>query len=108
MMSVNQTMKTSPTILAALTFTVALLACQPLLAAERATDDFESGWKFLQADVRGAEQPGFNDSKWKTISLPHDWSIAGPFAETNLAGGAGAFLPSGVAWYRKTFSLPDK
>jgi beta-galactosidase len=67
---------------------------------------FDTGWHFLQADSPGAEQPGFDDAKWKTVSLPHDWSIAGPFAETNLAGGAGAFLPSGVAWYRKKFSLP--
>jgi len=63
-------------------------------------------WRFLPAEVSGAEQPGFDDSQWKQVTVPHDWSIAGPFAETNLAGGAGAFLPSGVAWYRRSFALP--
>ncbi|MFM2295684.1 MAG: hypothetical protein RLZZ350_2097, partial [Verrucomicrobiota bacterium] len=59
------------------------------------------GWKFFQGDAPGAEQPNFDDSKWQTVTLPHDWSIAGPFAETNKTGGSGAFLPSGVAWYRQ-------
>jgi len=72
--------------------------------AARIVLPLDAGWHFVQADISGAEQPGFDDAKWKTVSVPHDWSIAGPFAETNLAGGAGAFLPSGVAWYRKTFA----
>lgn len=38
--------------------------------------------------------------------MPHDWSIEGPFAQTNKTGGAGGFLPSGVGWYRKHFTLP--
>jgi beta-galactosidase len=63
-------------------------------------------WRFMQGDAPGAEQPGYDDSQWKTVRVPYDWSIAGPFAETNLAGGAGAFLPSGAAWYRKRFALP--
>ncbi len=67
----------------------------------------DDDWRFLEADVIGAEQPGFNDAQWKLVRLPHDWAIEGPFAQTNLAGGAGAFLPSGVAWYRKHFSVPE-
>ena len=61
------------------------------------------GWKFFQGDAPGAEQPNFDDSQWQTVTLPHDWSIAGPFAATNKTGGSGAFLPSGVAWYRIHF-----
>ena len=67
---------------------------------------FDSDWRFLKADATGAEQPKFKDSAWRKLNLPHDWSIEGPFAETNLTGGAGAFMPSGIAWYRKHFSLP--
>jgi beta-galactosidase len=67
---------------------------------------FDGDWRFLKADAPGAEQPRYDDSKWRTVNLPHDWSIEGPFGETNLTGGAGAFLPSGVTWYRKHFSLP--
>ncbi len=78
----------------------------PLTAPARLTENFDAGWQFVQADTPGAEQNQFDDSTWQKVNLPHDWSIAGPFAETNLAGGAGAFLPSGVGWYRKHFSLP--
>ena len=63
----------------------------------------DTDWKFFQGNPSGAEQPGFDDSSWKQIDLPHDWSIAGPFAETNKTGGGGGFLPSGVAWYRQSF-----
>jgi beta-galactosidase len=75
-------------------------------AGAREIISFDDGWRFQKGDAPGAEQIGFDDSHWQPVSVPHDWSIAGPFAETNLAGGAGAFLPSGIAWYRKTFSLP--
>lgn len=74
----------------------------------RVTEAFDNGWHFLQADAAGAEAGGFDDSKWVTLDVPHDWSIAGPFAVTNKTGGAGAFLPSGVGWYRKQFAVPKK
>jgi beta-galactosidase len=74
----------------------------------RTTLPFDSGWRFLNTDSSGAEQPQFDDAPWTQINVPHDWSIAGSFAETNLTGGAGGFLPSGIGWYRKHFSLPEK
>ena len=76
------------------------------VADARLTKSFDAGWNFLKADATGAEQNNFDDSAWRKLDVPHDWSIAGPFAETNKAGGAGAWLPSGIAWYRKTFSPP--
>ena len=79
-----------------------------LAANARVTENFDAGWKFLSGDLPGAERPDLDDATWKPVTLPHDWSIAGPFAETNLTGGAGAFLPAGVAWYRKNFLLPEK
>src|SRR5664280_3249869 len=36
---------------------------------------FDSGWKFLRDSVAGAENPSFDDSGWRTLDLPHDWSI---------------------------------
>ena len=105
-MAVQTQMKITPTVsLAALAF--ALILINAPAASARVSEPFDAGWHFFQGDAPGAEDSGFDDSRWKTVSLPHDWSIAGPFAETNLAGGAGAFLPSGVAWYRKSFSLPN-
>ncbi len=80
--------------------------CLPIfLATAHAAENFDAGWRFLKADATGAEQIHFDDSTWRKLDLPHDWSIEGPFAETNKTGGAGAFLPSGVGWYRKHFTL---
>ena len=72
----------------------------------RVTESFDSHWQFVQSDPTGAETESFDDAKWRTLDVPHDWSIAGPFAATNKTGGAGAYLPSGVAWYRKGFTVP--
>ena len=68
---------------------------------------FDAEWRFCKGESEGAERPEFADASWQRLNLPHDWSIAGPFDESNPAGGAGAFLPSGVAWYRKAFTLPQ-
>lgn len=85
---------------------VVFLAFTACAAPARQTLNFDSGWHFHKTDVSGAEQPRFDDSAWQTVNVPHDWSIEGPFSETNKTGGAGAFLPSGIGWYRKSFSLP--
>ena len=67
--------------------------------------DFDAHWKFLQKDAAGAEQPGFEDSTWTALSVPHDWSIAGPVAQSNPSGQGGGYFPNGVGWYRKDFAL---
>lgn len=80
----------------------------PFVASAGALENFDAGWRFFKgdADTNRTAQSQFDDSGWREINLPNDWSIAGPFCETNPAGGAGAFLPTGVAWYRKHFTLP--
>ena len=88
------------------TVAVGVLVAAPTEPA-RITVSFDANWRFLKADSPGAEQPQFDDSAWRKLDVPHDWSIAGPFSETNRTGGAGGFLPSGVGWYRKHFLLPD-
>ena len=50
-------------------------------------------------------QPGFNDSGWRQLNLPHDWAIEGPF-DMRLAGATGKLPYFGAAWYRKTFAVP--
>ena len=85
----------------------AALVLLPFVASARVTENFDANWNFLEADATGAETNNFDDSNWQKLNLPHDWSIAGPFSETNKTGGAGAFLPSGVGWYRKHFTLPE-
>ncbi|MGA2174246.1 MAG: glycoside hydrolase family 2 TIM barrel-domain containing protein [Verrucomicrobiota bacterium] len=73
-----------------------------------ASVSFDDDWRFFKGDAEGAERPELSDAGWQAVRLPHDWSIAGPFDEQNPAGGAGGFLPSGVGWYRKEFTLPKE
>jgi len=76
-------------------------------AAPRLRDSFDFGWKFFKGDAPGAQQPEFADSAWRSLDLPHDWGIEGPFDEKAPASGQGAYLPAGVGWYRKRFRLPE-
>ncbi len=84
----------------------ALLISTALHAAPRTIQPFTADWRFTQSDPADAQSPAFDDATWQTVTLPHDWSIAGPVAETNPSGPAGGFFPTGIAWYRKTLTLP--
>ena len=84
---------------------IALLAATAASAADRLTAPLADGWRFIQGDPEGAETEGLDDSAWTAVSVPNDWAIAGPFDLKAQAGGAGAFLPTGVAWYRKTLDV---
>ncbi len=86
--------------------TVLLLAAIPLAAAPRTVLPLDLAWRFVKGDVPGAEKPEFSDAAWRTVRVPHDWAIEGPFDEKAPARGAGAFLPGGVGWYRKAFVSP--
>lgn len=73
----------------------------------RVRDSFDFGWKFHKGDAPGAQQPGFADTGWQDVDLPHDFSIEGPFSQDAPAKGQGGFLPTGVGWYRKHFTVPE-
>src|SRR6201996_5945469 len=64
-------------------------------------------WKFLLGDEKTASDINFNDSQWRLLDLPHDWSIEGEFKSTEPTGGGGGYLPTGIGWYRKQFTLPS-
>jgi beta-galactosidase len=70
---------------------------------ERVSIDFD--WKFNLGDEANASQVDFDDSHWRMLDVPHDWSIEGAYNETNPAGIAGAFLPTGIGWYRKNIDI---
>jgi len=72
---------------------------------ERRTN-FDSSWRFLLGDLEGAHLSTFHDSAWRSLDLSHDWSIEGTFDQNAPAEGNGAYLPTGIGWYRKTFVLP--
>jgi beta-galactosidase len=57
----------------------------------------------LGADVPFT-QPGFDDSGWRKLNLPHDWGVEGPFTKS-LPGETGKLPWQGVAWYRKHFTV---
>ncbi len=64
----------------------------------------DSDWQFFLGDPAGAEASAFDASHWRSVNLPHDWSIEGAPDEKNLTGAGGGYFPAGVGWYRKTFS----
>jgi len=81
--------------------------------------DFDADWHFQRDSVAGAEQTAFDDSKWRVLDLPHDWSIEdladqipgttiGPFSQESEGANNGAstgHVVGGTGWYRKTFTL---
>lgn len=96
------------------------------LNAQRSEYLLEKGWKFTKGEVSNAEAPSFNDTKWETVTIPHDWAIFGPFDKNNdlqnvavtqnfetqaslKTGRTGGLPYVGTGWYRTTFhSTPGK
>jgi beta-galactosidase len=66
----------------------------------------DAGWRFFLGDPGGAEATAFADSSWRTVDLPHDWSIESAPEKGNPAGGGEGYFPAGIGWYRKTFHAP--
>jgi beta-galactosidase len=92
---------------ASLTFPLVLL-CTLLTARlpaapARVTDDFDAHWLFSRGDFASAMMPAFADAEWRPLSVPHDWSIEGPFGPEY--GSGNGFAPGGIGWYRKHFQL---
>jgi len=66
--------------------------------------NFNNGWKFYLGTSGTAQNPGFNDSDWTSVNLPHDFSIFQNYTSSGEA--ESGFLPGGTGWYRKTFTIP--
>ncbi len=87
------------------------LLCAPSIhaidaASSRQVLSADAHWKFFLGDPAGAEVPSFDDSSWRNVDLPHDWSIESAPAKDNPSGGGGGFYPGGIGWYRKAFRAP--
>ncbi|MFR4997110.1 MAG: glycoside hydrolase family 2 TIM barrel-domain containing protein [Clostridium paraputrificum] len=67
---------------------------------------FNQNWKFFKGDPSGASETNFNDSSWRVLNLPHDWSIEDDFTVQGEA--ESGFLLGGTGWYRKHFVVPEK
>jgi beta-galactosidase len=68
---------------------------------------FDFGWRFQLGDAPGADKAAFDDTTWRALDLPHDWSIEGTYDEKAPSGSSGGYVQTGVGWYRKTFSLTE-
>lgn len=68
-------------------------------------NNFNEGWKFYLGTSSTAQNINFDDSSWKTVTLPHDFSISQSYTTSGEA--ESGFLPGGTGWYRKTFTLPE-
>ena len=67
------------------------------------SENFNDNWKFYLGDASGAEEPGFNDSSWDQVNLPHDYSIEQDYTTSGEA--ESGYLPGGTGWYRKNFTI---
>ncbi|MEO8090790.1 MAG: glycoside hydrolase family 2 TIM barrel-domain containing protein, partial [Gemmatimonadales bacterium] len=83
-----------------------VLAAATPVAAQRQRLSMDPGWRFTLGDPAGAERPSFDDRQWRSLDLPHDWSIEGTPREDAAGGGGMGYFPGGTGWYRKTFGLP--
>jgi beta-galactosidase len=93
------------------------LSASVAIGAGRQSQLFDKDWKFQIGDNADAAKTDFDDSSWRKLNLPHDYSIEGPagsnpdnmdgpFDKASPAGGGGGFLDAPTAWYRKTFTVP--
>ncbi|WP_289621815.1 glycoside hydrolase family 2 TIM barrel-domain containing protein, partial [Bacteroides congonensis] len=104
----------------------ALLVALPALvnAQVRTSQTFEKGWKFTREDDKNFSQKQYDDTKWQSVTVPHDWAVYGPFSIDNdkqkvaitqdgqkealeHAGRTGGLPFVGVGWYRLNFEAPD-
>ena len=89
-----------------LAFVLLWTAFPALKASDVRKQLFDYDWKFALGDSVSASAADFDDSAWRKLDLPHDWSIEGNISADAPTGNDGGYFPSGVAWYRKTFDVP--
>ena len=68
---------------------------------------FDEDWQFWQGDDATAKEVKFDDSHWRTLTLPHDWSIEGPVNPPPAGDRNTGYFAHGIGWYRKSFVSPD-
>jgi beta-galactosidase len=97
-------------LLAAVISASVLMAQNPVPGINR----FDAGWRFHRGGALGAENPQFDDSGWRLLDLPHDWSIEdmpgteSPFNRDAISQVSGGFTTGGTGWYRKSFNMPSE
>lgn len=108
---------------------VPLVPLRPASAAEAGGEvtglgrdqPFDRGWRFCLGAGEGRYATAFDDSSWREVHLPHDWSVedippgpgrVGPFDAQAEGGASTGYTLGGEGWYRKRFRLdrlpPDR
>ena len=82
-----------------------LTAALPVYA-NRIVENFDFAWKFQLGDTPNAQAASFDDSQWRSIQLPHDFSIEQTPAFGKRSLQDNGWFPGGIGWYRKTFVAP--
>ena len=97
---------------------------QVVFAQVRVVQELDTNWQFQKGNVDNAFEVNFDDAKWETVTVPHDWAIYGPFDKeidkqsvaivqngeelaTEKTGRTGSLPHIGTAWYRNKFTLPQ-
>lgn len=73
----------------------------------RTVEDFNFDWRFTLGDDNAFARADYDDSGWRELHLPHDWSIEGEFDKNNPSTEWSGALPGGIGWYRKHFTSPE-
>jgi beta-galactosidase len=78
-----------------------------LHAQNKNRQEFNKGWSFKLDSVRSYTKNTYiPHDGWRSLTLPHDWSIEGSFSKDNPARYDGGSLPGGIGWYQKVFHIP--
>ena len=103
---------------------VSMSVCHAEAGPSRVETSLKDGWRFHRGEADWAFMPGYDDSGWDKVSVPHDWAITGPFSIENdlqnvqivqnmetkaslKTGRTGGLPYVGIGWYRTEFSVPD-
>ena len=90
--------------------------CLSAQSSPRSRESFNEGWKFAKfqnasdennatgREPKDLQLPSFDDSAWRSLDVPHDWGIEGPF-DDNLDNETGLLPWRGIGWYRKHFNV---
>ena len=109
-----------PSILTFLMIMITMCISESLLSQESpgSRESFNQGWKFVKyfnasgeaaitdKEPENLQLPSVNDNNWRSLDLPHDWAIEGPFSDT-LENNTGLLPWKGIGWYRKHFLVSD-
>src|SRR4030042_1724387 len=106
-------------LMASMFFGLTSCSKQPAADIISRTVSFDDGWRFLKDSLSGAENTDFNDSNWRILDVPHDWSIEdlpgqngediiGPFDKSAIDKMSSGYLVGGIGWYRKSFTIKEE